>query len=135
MTGSRRLTVLALALAFGIDHAVAHHAQLGFDRKQIFRITGIVAELLWTSPHSEVLLDVTDPEGRITRWSLESEPGGVLERRGLNRTALEVGSEVTIEMHPRKNGEPRGILLSVTTSDGELVRVGGRSYRRRSGNR
>jgi len=125
-----RLALLACALLS--DAALTHHAQIGYDHKQVKSIRGTVVGISWGSPHAEFLLDVVGSDGHPTRWRVESDPAGVLERRGWNRTAFSVGDTITVELHARKNGEPDGILLSVTTADGELRRVGGRQTRRQS---
>jgi len=125
-----RIALVACSLLTGA--AQAHHAQIGFEREQVTSIRGTVAEIHWVSPHAAFALDVVDSDGVHTRWRLETDSAGVLERRGWNPEAFAVGDVVTIELHARKNGEPEGILLSVTTADGALIRVGGRQTRRQA---
>ncbi len=60
----------------------AHHSTLAFDGTQPTVISGVVATFNWRYPHTSIVLDVSDPEGTITRWTIESESLQMLSRLG-----------------------------------------------------
>ena len=102
----------------------AHHSGAGVDRTRTVTITGIVKDFRWTNPHSWIDLEVTDAKGTAV-WSVEMNPPPFLIRAGWKSSTLKAGDKVSVTLNPIRSGEPGGIFVSVTLSDGRVL--GGRA--------
>ena len=65
----------------------AHHGDAGRYEEKLTTVTGTVAELQLINPHSMIVVDVTDSDGKIVRWRGEAgsatrDEGLVLVQRG-----------------------------------------------------
>jgi hypothetical protein len=122
-----KLLVLAAAgVALAAGPALAHHSGAMFDSTKEVTLEGTIKEFQFTNPHSWIQLNVADPNGKVTEWSLET--GGVsgLYKRGVRASSLKPGDKVTVIAHPLKNGNAGGSVRTVTTSEGKVV-IGGRA--------
>ncbi len=108
-----RLPTLSLAavLAAGA-FAYGHHSFAGTYREdEIVTLEGTVAEFNIRNPHSFILFEVKDKEGKVTRWG--GEWGGVtqLSQGGVNRFTLKVGDKIVIEGAPARDSLDRKVLV------------------------
>jgi hypothetical protein len=78
-------------------------------------------KLDWINPHARFLMDVKDPEGKVTRWEVELSAPAMLMRRGWTRNSLPVGSSVTVSGASAKDGSKMIYANAVTLSDGKRV--------------
>ena len=85
---------------------LAHHGNSAYDETVRSTIKGVVTEFVWTNPHSQVYLDVTDKNGKVVRWGVETNSPAILTRAGWTRRSVKYGDQVTIIMCPAKNGAP-----------------------------
>jgi len=84
----------------------AHHGDAGrYDEAQ-FTITGTIAEIKYTNPHSLVVFDATDPTGKVTRWQAEMGSGNQLKMAGWTKDNPKVGDKITLVGRKVKNGAP-----------------------------
>ena len=107
------MTKRPLALRFAIASmflctasVFAHHGNSAYDETVRVTIKGAVTEFVWTNPHSQVYLDVTDKNGKVVRWGVETNSPAILTRAGWTRKSLKYGDQVTIILCPAKNGAP-----------------------------
>lgn len=85
--GSAALSALALMGTASL--ALAHHSVWGvFDPNERFSITGTVTEIEWINPHIFMHLDVTDDNGEVTAWRLETLPTAFMRRAGIDKAML-----------------------------------------------
>jgi hypothetical protein len=63
---------------------------------------------------------VTDPTGKTTDWSFESEGPSTLIRAGIKKKSFMPGDKVKILAHPMKDGRLAGAMMSVTKADGSV---------------
>jgi hypothetical protein len=116
--------IFGLAIAFGLLAAIpawAHHSMAGFDRTKTISITGTVKEFKWANPHSWIEVEVPDGKGGVTDWNVEMTSPAVLIRAGWKSSVMKPGDKVTVACHPQQTGEPGGIFVSVTLSDGRTL--------------
>jgi hypothetical protein len=114
-----RFLLLALALLVGGVSARAHHSFAAeYDSKQMLTLTGTISKVDWTNPHIYIHLDVKDPSGKVTTWSLEGYPPNTLKRTGFTRGLLKEGETVTITAYKSKDGSNTGAGREVTFPDG-----------------
>lgn len=95
------ITVLLLCAS-----ASAHHGNSAYDETIRVTIKGVVTEFIWTNPHSQVFLDVTDASGKAVNWAVETNSPAILTRAGWTRRSVKYGDKVTIILCPAKNGAP-----------------------------
>ena len=105
------LMFVAAALMSGV-FAYAHHSFAGtYVEDKIVSLEGKVAEFNIRNPHSFILFEVTDKDGKITRWG--GEWGGVtqLSQGGINRFTLKVGDKIIIDGAPARDSTDHKVLV------------------------
>ena len=120
MTRRAALTGLAAALLAAAP-ALAHHSFAMFDRQKEVTLTGTVKEFQWTNPHSFIEIEVADPQGAITPYSIEMNSPNNLTRQGWKSTSLKVGDKVVLLMNPLRDGSKGGLFVSVMLPDGKVL--------------
>jgi hypothetical protein len=114
----RALVILAMLSPAA---ALAHHSFSMFDPKKEQILHGTVTGFQWTNPHSWIELDVPDANGKITHWSIEGGSVVGLAREGWTRHTLKPGDQISLVMHPLRNGEHGGSLMGVVTAERKLL--------------
>lgn len=126
---SLKLSLLAGVVAAGIGSASsvsAHHAFAAeFDGNQPIQIKGAVSKARWVNPHSWLFLDVKQPDGSTVNWGFEFGAPFALKEKGLTKSTLPIGTEVTVNGFKSKNGKPFGYAVTVTLPDGRSFQTGG----------
>jgi hypothetical protein len=123
MTRDRRLvTALAAACVVlglaDVELALAHHSATMFEEKRTVTVEGVVKEFQYTNPHSWLLVDVRDKDGKITTWGFEAEGPSTLQRAGIRPSEFPVGTKVTMTGRPMKDGRPAAIWELAVRADG-----------------
>ena len=67
--------------------------------------------------------NVVNAEGKTEEWAVEMLSPNVIGRMGWKRNSLKPGDEVTVVIHPLRNGAKGGNMVSVHDKDG--VQIGG----------
>lgn len=126
MKGKIRLRLIlfaVLTIALSSTPLLAHHSFAGFDLSKTVTLTGVVKEFQWTNPHSWIQLMVTDATGNAVEWSIEMSAPSSLARQGWKPKTLKAGDQISVAMHPLRDGRPGGSLVTATLADG--TRIGG----------
>ena len=110
-----------LAILLLAPPALAHHTDITLDFDQIVEVSGVVKQFHIASPHSSLYVMVADDSGRNAEWALDLESPGVLARAGWTPTTIGPGDEVTVTLHPLKDGAPGGKALTVELPDGTVM--------------
>jgi len=109
------------AIAFAAP-AFAHHSFSMFDSEKTVTMKGTVKELEWTNPHSWLRIMVVDSaSGKPMQWGLEMGPPARQIQRGWKPDSLKPGDNVTVNIHPLKDGSRGGQLVNATLPDGRTV--------------
>jgi len=117
------LTVMT-GLALTTVPALAHHSLYAvFDEGQTVTLKGVVSKVEWVNPHVYLYLDVTDPAGKVTTWSIETFPPTTLRRAGLNREKLGLGQNITLLGYKARNGKDLAFLRTITFADGREIMI------------
>ncbi len=114
------LAAALLAYAAVVSVAAAHHAFGAFDLDTELVLRGEVVSFDWVQPHTSALLDVTNDDGTVTRWTLEGRNPSFLGQRGWSRYTLSPGDRIEAVVYPLKSGAPSGTLARITLADGTL---------------
>ena len=104
----------------------AHHSAVMFDDQKEITVEGTVKEFQYTNPHSWLLVDVTDKDGKVTTWGFEAEGPNTLLRNGVRPADLKFGTKVTIIGHPMKDGRPGALWVKAIRDDGKEFYPAGR---------
>jgi len=99
--------------------ALAHHSAAMFEEKKTITVEGVVKEFQFTNPHSWLLVDVTDKNGKVTTWGFEAEGPSTLQRAGIRPSEFPVGTKLTITGRPMKDGRPAAIWEYAVRADGK----------------
>jgi hypothetical protein len=117
----RRCLAIALFASTFAAPLLAHHSAAGIDRTKSVTVDGIVKEFRWANPHSWVDVDVPNQKGSTDTWSVEMTSPAYLVRAGWKSTTLKPGDKVSVTIRPFRNGDPGGLLVSVTLPDGKVM--------------
>ena len=120
------MTFKALGLAgIGISlltaPALAHHSFAMFDAAQTVELSGTVKEMQWTNPHIWLQVMVADDAGEMVEWSLQMSSPGTMARQGWKPTTVVPGDEVTVTLHPLRDGTHGGQFLTMKLPDGSVM--------------
>ena len=101
---------------------LAHHSFAAeFDGNKAFRITGALAKIEWTNPHTYFYLDVKDENGNVVKWTCEAGSPGALSRRGFKKSDLKLGDTLVVDGYLAKDGSHLIDARRVTLGDGRIV--------------
>ena len=123
------LPVLLLAVLAAAPLVRAHHAfSAEFDANAPIRVEGKVVKVDWINPHAWVHIETRQEDGKPLIWELEAGTPNTLIRRGLTKTLLTPGAEVTVRGYQSKDRicDPscKGSGRDITFPDGRSLFMG-----------
>jgi uncharacterized protein DUF6152 len=104
--------IIIAAVLLSAAGAYAHHSFAGtYQEHQVITLEGDVVEFNIRNPHSFILIEVTEKDGKKVKWG--GEWGGVtqLSQGGVTRFTLEVGDHLIIEGAPPRDSLDKKILV------------------------
>jgi Family of unknown function (DUF6152) len=110
--------VLLIALMLGLSVNIgAHHGWSGYDSGQTLNLTGVIQEAGYEHPHAYIKLAVP---GKV--WVVVLAPPSRMERRGVSRDMLAVGTMATVVGYPNRTDadEMRAERITVGDKTAEL---------------
>ena len=122
----RILSLLGCAGIFLSAVGQGHHSVSGvFDADAPFDLTGTISEVEWINPHVYIHLDVTDADGNIVSWALETAPTQFFRNAGVSKSMLEGdGGEVTITgIQGHDKTKHMGWIRRITFADGRFIQI------------
>jgi uncharacterized protein DUF6152 len=124
-----RTWILATGLCVLSAPVIAHHGDAGRYDESPFVITGTIVEIRLTNPHSIMVFDVTDTDGKTVRWQGEMTGGQQIVRQfGWTKESPKVGDKITLTGRRVKTGAPYMNLAKraniVLTDTGKEIYVG-----------
>lgn len=112
------------ALALAPVPALAHHSYAMFDMKKTITLAGKIIKFKWQNPHAYIQIEVPvkDSDGtKVERWAIEMTSPNDLAVQGWKRSSLKPGDQVTIEVHPLRDGGKGGSFTAVKFADGSTL--------------
>lgn len=118
-----RVALIPLALAALPPPVLAHHSFAAeFDGTKPVTLHGTITQLEWANPHGWIHIDVKESDGTVVNWAVETAGPNALARRGVRRSDLPLGLEITVKGYRAKNGTPTANASTVTLPNGrELI--------------
>ena len=108
----------AICAALPVTSSAHHSFAAEFDVNQPVTLQGVLTKMEWINPHGWIYVDVTNEDGTVTTWDVETGAPNALLRRGLRRTDFPVGVAVRITGYKAKSGKPIANGRTVTFPDG-----------------
>ena len=115
-----------LMLALPAAATFAHHSRSAqYNMDSPVEITGVITDMDWINPHSYIYLDVTDEDGTVMMWQLETLPTAMFRKAGLTKAMIVGdGRPVTVLIHTARDGTPNlGYTLHITYADGHYYQL------------
>jgi hypothetical protein len=97
----------------------AHHSHGNYDLTQYLSMEGMVKEVHWINPHTWIYMDVANPDGTTTLWTLEGGSINALAQRGWSQDSVSVGDRISVRCHPLRTGTPSCLFGFLKTPDGQ----------------
>jgi len=119
----RRFQAIVLISVFlaGATPLLAHHGNASYEDKEV-TIKGKVTQWIWANPHTFLMLDVTDANGKVAHWVCENQAPSTLVNFGYTAKTFKAGDEVTVVMRAvAKSGAPVGRINRIILADGYIM--------------
>ena len=121
---TRSLAALLFALLVAIPVWAHHSFAAEYDAGKMVTLKGVVTKVEWTNPHIYLSIDVTDPAGKVAKWSLEGFPPNSLSRIGWTRNLIREGDTISVSAYLAKDGSNLANMREVTLSSGRKLAAG-----------
>ena len=95
----------------------AHHSGAMYDVARTDTLQGTVRTFQWSNPHCWIQL-LVPRDGVTQEWSVEMGSTAELYRSGWRPATVKSGDQVTIVVHPMRDGSPGAHFLSAVGPDG-----------------
>jgi len=113
------VSVLSLGLlATASAPAFAHHSNAAYVNEITEFEQATITKFAWANPHALIYFDVTDADGKVVNWVVETAAPQQLRLIGWTKTTLVPGDVITIRAYAARNGEPVGRLNKIIFADG-----------------
>src|SRR4249920_4096616 len=86
----------------------AHHAfSAEFNPNAPVKLEGPITKAELINPHAWIHLKVTKPDGKVEEWMVEGGTPNTLQRRGITRDSIKVGTVIIVQGYRSKDGSLR----------------------------
>jgi hypothetical protein len=123
----RILSTAAAGVAVLMTTAVvtAHHAfSAEFDAKAPIKLEGPITKVELINPHAWIHISVKKPDGKVEEWMVEGGTPNTLQRRGITRESIKLGTVIVVEGYRAKDGSLRANGRDITFPDGRTLFMG-----------
>jgi hypothetical protein len=115
----------ALGVLVAAGPVLAHHAfSAEFDAAKPVKLTGPITKVELVNPHAWIHIEVKGPDGKPQEWMVEGGTPNTLQRRGITRDTIKVGTVVMVEGFQSKDGTMRANGRNMTLADGRTLFMG-----------
>ena len=114
-----------VALLVATGSVLAHHAfSAEFDADAPVKLQGPVVKIELINPHAWIHLEVKEPDGTVATWMVEGGTPNTLQRRGITRDSIKVGTMVLVDGYRAKDGTRKANGRDITFADGRTLFLG-----------
>lgn len=105
--------------------ALAHHAfSSEFDATAPVKLQGPITKVELINPHAWIHLQVKTPDGKTEEWMVEGGTPNTLQRRGITRDSIKVGTVIVVAGYRAKDGTRKANGRDITFPDGRTLFMG-----------
>ena len=104
----------------------AHHSVFAdFDINKRISVTGTLTKVDWINPHVMIEVDVPGADGKLQRWTFESNPPSWYRSLGISRDVFQraIGQTVTAEGARAKNDFHSAHIQRMKLPDGTALNL------------
>ena len=117
---------LAICLAVLSIPVQAHHSfQAEYDQSKPLTLIGKLTKVINENPHGWIYLEVTNANGKVITWQLETPGPGALNGNGFTREVFETlvmtGERVTVTAYAARDESKHAWAGGLTRADGTTV--------------
>ena len=113
------LSLLTVGCLAAITVSQAHHAfATEFDVESPVSFDGKVTKVELINPHSWIHIEVVDENGASVVWMIEGGSPNALVRRGITKSSIPIGSELTVRGYQARDGSLRAVGRELRFADG-----------------
>lgn len=104
---------------------VAHHAfSAEFNPNAPVNLQGPITKVELINPHAWIHMKVTKPDGKVEEWAVEGGTPNTLQRRGITRDSVAIGTVIKVSGYQAKDGTLRANGRNITFPDGRTLFMG-----------
>jgi len=97
--------------------AWSHHSDAALDMTEIVSFEGTVKAFTWQNPHAYFTVEVASANGEPIEWTVQLPSTITMSRRGWSRDTLAAGDQVSVSVHPARDGRRYGLFQSIEKAD------------------
>ena len=115
----------AVTAAAATVPVLAHHAfSAEFDANAPVTLRGPVTKVEWINPHAWIHMETKAANGKTEIWMVEGGTPNTLQRNGIARDSIKIGTEILVSGYRAKDGRMRANGRDITFPDGKKLFVG-----------
>ena len=104
---------------------LAHHAfSSEFDAKAPVTLRGPITKVEWINPHAWIHMETKGAGGKAETWMVEGGTPNTLQRRGITRDSIKIGTVIVVAGFKAKDGRLRANGRDITFPDGRTLFMG-----------
>ena len=111
-------------LAAGATVAAHHAFSAEFDANAPVTLRGPVTKVEWINPHAWIHMSVKTPAGATENWMVEGGTPNTLQRVGISRDSIKIGTEIVVAGFKAKDVRLRANGRDITLPDGRTLFMG-----------
>jgi hypothetical protein len=114
----------AVLLTFGASLRAHHAFSAEFDANAPVTLRGPITRVEWINPHAWIHMEVKATNGKPEIWMVEGGTPNTLQRGGVTRDSLKIGTVIVVEGYRAKDGRLRANGRDITYPDGRTLFMG-----------
>jgi hypothetical protein len=104
---------------------LAHHAfSAEFDANAPVTLKGPITKIEWINPHTWIHMESKAKDGKTEEWMVEGGTPNTLQRNGITRESIQVGTIIVVSGYRAKDGRMRANGRDITFPDGRTLFMG-----------
>jgi hypothetical protein len=123
----RKLWIIAAgaSLLVGSGSALAHHAfSAEFDANAPVTLKGAITKVELINPHAWIHMEVKTSDGKSEQWMVEGGTPNTLQRRGITRDSVKIGTVIVVQGYRAKDGTFKANGRDIILPDGRTLFMG-----------